>query len=49
MSDLLKTNQLEGLTAEIEDMREQLSAARDCYEAICAERGIELPYPKTVP
>ena len=48
MSALVKSNQLEDLAAEIEEMREQLSAARQYYEATCAERGIELPYPKTV-
>ncbi|WP_447746855.1 DUF6959 family protein [Variovorax boronicumulans] len=47
MKDLVKSNQLEDLTTEIEEMREQLSAARDYYEATCAERGIELPYPRT--
>lgn len=48
MSALVKSNQLEDLAAEIEEMQEQLSAARQYYEATCAERGIELPYPKTV-
>lgn len=47
MKDLVKSDQLEDLTTEIEEVREQLSAARDYYEATCAERGIELPYLKT--
>lgn len=47
MKALVKSDQLEDLTTEIEEVREQLSAARDYYEATCAERGIELPYPKT--
>ncbi|MDP9918372.1 putative S18 family serine protease [Variovorax boronicumulans] len=47
MSALVKSNQLEDLTMEIEEMREQLSAARGYYEATCTEHGIELPYPKT--
>jgi hypothetical protein len=34
------------LTAEIQMLREQLSTARDYYEATCTERGIRLPYPK---
>ncbi|MFM9926242.1 hypothetical protein VLK31_24860 [Variovorax sp. H27-G14] len=47
MSALVRSNELEDLTTEIEEMREQLSAAREYYEATCAERGIQLPYPKT--
>lgn len=49
MNELLKTSALEDLAAEIEDIRAQLSSARDHYEAVCRERGIELPYPKTAP
>jgi hypothetical protein len=50
MGNLVKSNQpedVEDLAAEIQMLREQLSAARDYYESTCAERGIELPYPKT--
>jgi hypothetical protein len=49
MSNLVKSNRpedLEDLTAEIQMLREQLSTARDYYEATCTERGIRLPYPK---
>ena len=47
MKDLVKSDQLEDLTTEIQEVREQLSAARDYYEPTSAERGIELPYLKT--
>lgn len=49
MGNLVGSNRaedLEDLTAEIQMLREELSAARDYYEATCAERGIRLPYPK---
>lgn len=41
-----KPEDLGDLTAEIQMLREELAAARDYYEATCAERGIGLPYPK---
>ena len=49
MRSLAKSNQpedVEDMAAEIQMLWEQLSAARDHYEATCTERGIELPYPK---
>lgn len=46
MGNLAKTKQLEDLETEIEEMREQLSSARDYYEVICAEHRVELPYSK---
>jgi len=49
MGNLVGSNRaedLEDLTAEIQMLREELSAARDYYESTCAERSIRLPYPK---
>ena len=51
MVNLVKSNQsedLEDLAAGIQMLREQLSAARDFYEATCAKQGIELPYSKRI-
>jgi hypothetical protein len=36
------------LAVGIQMLREQLSAARDFYEATCAKQGIELPYSKRI-
>ena len=46
MSMLLANNQLEQLSEEIEDMREQLLEALMHYESVCAARAIALPYQK---
>lgn len=40
----LSAEGFETLVAEIEDVQEQLSSALHHYEAVCAERGIALPY-----
>lgn len=50
IGDLVRSNRpedLDDLVAEVQMLQEQLSAARDFYEATCARRGIELPYSKT--
>jgi predicted RNase H-like HicB family nuclease len=44
MMDLLNKRKLEELTDELEDMREQLSAAMVHYEHVCTELKIPLPY-----
>jgi len=44
MRELLAANELDELSEEIKDMREQLLEALAHYESICAERGIGLPY-----
>ena len=48
MSHLQKTNKVDELKSEIEDLMEQLNEALTHYEKICADRGITLPYPKHV-
>ena len=47
MQNLLKIGDLEELSGEIENAKEELTEALDNYEAVCFERNIELPYPKT--
>lgn len=49
MRSLLKEGVLDDLALEIEDVGAQLSGALDHFEAVCTERGIELPYPKLFP
>jgi hypothetical protein len=46
MLRLLSAGELDGLAAEIEDVKDQLSEALAHYEKICADRGIKLPYEK---
>jgi hypothetical protein len=46
MSELLLTNQVDELSAELADLTETFSDARRHYEATCGARGIALPYPK---
>lgn len=47
MQNLLKIGDLEELAGEIENFKEELSEALANYEAVCFERHLELPYPKT--
>ena len=46
MSELLLTNQVDELSAELADLTETFLDARRHYESTCGARGIALPYPK---
>lgn len=48
VADLSRAKEDDELAAEIEDIREPLLEALECYESVCAQRGIALPYPKQV-
>lgn len=41
---LLNAGQLDDLSVELDDMREQLSEALGHYEQVCTDHGIGLPY-----
>lgn len=47
MLQLLDARQLDDLSVELEDMKDQLAEALAHYEQVCADQGIELPYPRT--